>query len=67
MKKMILIFVTYYLKMIGVSVTSNNFVCLSDISDDDFEDKYTKINVDFSDYYIAVEKIHSDYKKNVIW
>ena len=52
--------------MIGVSVTVNNFVCISFISDNELEDKYVINRIDYTDFSIGKQRVLSDLTKNVI-
>ena len=52
--------------MIGVSVTVNNFVCISFISDEELEDKYEIKKIDYTDFSIGIQRVESDKTKNII-
>jgi len=50
-------------KMIGLSVTVNNFICISSISDEELEDKYEIKKIDYTEIRIGIQRVVIDNKK----
>ena len=52
--------------MLCISVTINNFICVSSISDGELEDKYEIKNIDYTDVSIGIQRVVKDKTKNII-
>jgi hypothetical protein len=63
---MIVVLQTIDCIMIGISVTVNNFICISSISDEELEDKYEIKKIDYTEISIGIQRTEKDKTKNVI-